>query len=88
MEFFLHFKSDKTDCFYDVKVEYVVQEMRHHRLGLNYTASGYGSEVPTRYKIKYYNRWYRVYSYCHSNTSTEFVRIRGEVVIAQTYSTD
>jgi len=88
MEFFLQFKSDNNDCFQTVGVEYVVQEMRHHRLRLNYTASGYGSKLPTRYKIKYDNRWYRVYSCCHSNVSTEFVRIQGEIVIVQTYSTD
>ncbi len=55
--------------------------MYHHINNLSYTASGYGSKLPTRYKIKYNNRWYRVYSICHSNVSTEYVLINGERVI-------
>jgi len=84
MEFFLQFKSDNNDCFHTVGVEYARKEMLHHRLRLNYTASGYGSKLPTRYKIKYDNRWYRVYSICCSNVSTEYVLIGGEKVTVTT----
>jgi len=85
MEFFLQFKSDHNDCFLTVGVESKENEMRHHRLGLQYTATGYGSKLPTRHMIRFDGRWYRVYSICYSNVSTEYVLIDGEKVTVQTY---
>ena len=85
MEFFLQFKSDHNDCFLTVEVESKENEMRHHRLGLQYTATGYGSKLPTRHMIRFDGRWYRVYSICYSNVSTEYVLIDGEKVTVQTY---
>ena len=38
--------------------------------GLSYTASGYGSKIPTRYMVKFEGRWRRVYAACHGNAST------------------
>ena len=85
MEFFLQFKSDHNDCFHTVEVEYKEKELLHHRLRLQHTASGYGSKLPTRHMIRFDGRWYRVYSICYSNVSTEYVLIDGEKVIVQTY---
>jgi hypothetical protein len=31
-------------------------------LGLSYTATGYGSKIPTEYQIFIGKRWYRVYT--------------------------
>lgn len=55
-----------------------VSPMRHHVLQLQYTATGYGSKIPTRYVVKFNNRWRRVYSICFSNVSTEYIIINGE----------
>ena len=85
MEFFLQFKSDHNDCFHTVKVEAKEKEMKHHRLGLQYTATGYGTKLPTRYMLRFDGRWYRMYSICYSNVSTEYVLIDGEKVTVQTY---
>ena len=41
--------------------------------GLSYTASGYGRKIPTRYKVKYNNRWYRVYCCIFSNSGTCYI---------------
>lgn len=54
----------------------------HHMLFLQETASGYGKKLTTRYKVRVDNglsvRWYRVYSTCYSNVSSEFIVVRGE----------
>lgn len=57
--------------------------MTHHRLGVSYTATGYGSKLPTRYKVLYDNRWYRVYSVCFSNVSSEYIICRGDKITVQ-----
>ena len=49
--------------------------------GLMYTASGYGSKIPTIKMIKYNNRMYRVYCHIYSNAGTCYVIIKGEKVI-------
>ena len=50
-------------------------------LGLSFTASGYGKKIPTSYKVKYNNRWKRVYSICYSNVSTEYIIEKGKRVL-------
>lgn len=44
-----------------------------HEKGLQYTATGYGSRIPTRYMVKVNNRWQRVYCICYSNSGTLFI---------------
>ena len=60
----------------DVKVEL----LWHQKLGLQYTATGYGGKIPTRYKIKLFGnpRWYRVYCAIFSNAGTLYI-VRGKV---------
>lgn len=50
-------------------------------LGLSYTRTGYGNKIPSSYKVKYLNRWRRVYSIGLSNVSTEYIIVKGEKVI-------
>ncbi len=49
------------------------------------TVDGYtkrcGAPTHTLIKLEGENRWRRVYFWCFSNTSTEFVRIKGENLI-------
>lgn len=47
---------------------------------LSYTASGYGTKIPTRLKALYKNRWYRVYSDCYSNTGTVYIISNGNKI--------
>jgi len=42
--------------------------------GLSYTASGYGGQIPTRYKVKWEGRWRRVYAACYGNASTLYLK--------------
>lgn len=80
MQAYLQF-GDNNGPFNTVKVTVIEKPMTHHKLGLTYTATGYGSKLPSRYMIKWHGRWYRVYSICHSNVSTEYVLIGGKKVI-------
>ena len=59
------------------RVTFKVEELAHHKAGLQYTATGYGGKIPTIYKIQVQGRWRRVYSRCFSNVSSEYVIING-----------
>lgn len=45
--------------------------------GLQYTATGYGKDIPTRRKVRAFGRWYRVYSTCYSNVASCYIKARG-----------
>lgn len=51
--------------------------MAHHVRGLSYTRTGYGKRIPTRYKLAYNGRLYRVYCCIFSNVGTCFITVRG-----------
>jgi hypothetical protein len=38
--------------------------------------SGYGKKIATSYKVRWGNRFYRVYSTCYSNVSTEYIIVK------------
>ena len=51
-----------------------IKPMRHHQLGLSWTASGYGSRIPTRYMVRTIDsKWRRVYCAIFSNSGTLYV---------------
>lgn len=41
------------------------------------SASGYGSRIPTQYRIRVGNRWHRVYAICYSNAASHYVNRNG-----------
>ena len=43
------------------------------RKGLQQTASGYGARLTTPYMVRVGGRWWRVYSYCYSNSGTLYI---------------
>lgn len=47
--------------------------MRHHELGLSWTASGYGARIPMPYMVQVSGRWRRVYCYRYSNACTMYI---------------
>ena len=51
------------------------EPLPHHKLGLQYTASGYGRRIPSEWMVKLpgSNRWRRVYVCIYSNTGTAYV---------------
>ena len=56
----------------------IERPLQHHKLGLSYTATGYGSKLPTRFMLRYNGRLYRVYSSCFSNVSREYIVVNGQ----------
>lgn len=49
--------------------------------GLSYTASGYGSKIPTSRMVRVDERWYRVYCMIWSNAGTCYIIRKGDRVI-------
>lgn len=84
-EFYLQFGTGTNGPFQTLRVAYKVKELPHHKLGRSYTATGYGNKLPSRYMVRFNSRWYRVYSICYSNVSSEYVIIGGERVTVTTY---
>lgn len=41
--------------------------------GLQFTATGYGARIPSRYMVKYNGRWRRVYVACFSNSGSAYI---------------
>ena len=58
----------------DVKLD----ELWWQKKGLWFTSTGYGSKIPTSYKIKVAGRWYRIYARVFSNCATHYIA-RGKV---------
>jgi hypothetical protein len=48
-----------------------------HVKGLQYTASGYGKAIPTRWMVKVDGRTYRVYCSIYSNNGTCYIKRKG-----------
>jgi hypothetical protein len=69
----------------EYNAEYKEVPLWHHEQGLSYTASGYGAKTPSRYKVKIGSRWYRVYSACYGNASSEYVTVKGQRLYVSFY---
>ena len=52
--------------------------MEHHKLGLYWTATGYGSKIPTTRMIRWHGRLYRVYCSIWSNIGTCWIESKGK----------
>lgn len=53
----------------------------HGQPPANPYATGYGRKIPTRYSVRYGQRWHRVYAMCYGNTSTLYLHSRGEELV-------
>jgi len=51
------------------------------KMGLSYTATGYGSKIPTSKMVRLNNRWHRIYCAIYSNIGTCYVVSKGEKII-------
>ena len=77
MKAYINTKDKRSDGCYDsyctAEAPIKHKPLDHHLKGLSYTASGYGSRIPTEHMIKHNNRWKRVYAICYSNASTLYI---------------
>ena len=51
-----------------------------------FSATGYGSKIPSSWMVRFAGRWRRVYVCCYSNASTSYILHRGEKVVVQEIS--
>ena len=57
----------------DVVLPWKESELPWQRANLSYTASGYGNKIPTRYMVRFANKWRRVYVAVWSNSGTCYI---------------
>jgi hypothetical protein len=60
--------------------EYKEDPLWWQKQGLIQTVSGYGKKLTTTKKIKYNNRWYRIYITQYSNCSTAFIIVKRKII--------
>jgi hypothetical protein len=53
--------------------EWKVAPLWWQEKGLQYTATGYGSRIPSSYMVKYNGRWRRVYVCIYGNAGTAYI---------------
>lgn len=58
---------------FTVQVEMKEKPLWWQEKGLSFTATGYGSRIPTRYIVKFNGKWRRVYCRIYSNSGTLFI---------------
>ena len=82
MEAYLHFggpfTADKDGPRVTKQVEVKRSLLDWQKRGLMYTATGYGSQIPTTYMVKWSNRWRRVYCHIYSNTGVCYIKSKGK----------
>lgn len=90
MKAYVHSSHYRTDGSIDAMCTFPADikraPMPHHNLGLSFTASGYGSRIPTEYMVRFNGRWRRVYCRIYSNNGTLYIgqlRAVGERLIVQ-----
>lgn len=54
-------------------------------MGLNYTATGYGCKIPTRYMLKIGKISYRVYCRIFSNCGTTYIVSKGKQYVVRDF---
>lgn len=70
-----------------MSIEYVskgfeakIEELPWQKLGLTWTATGYGRKIPSSRMIKLHGEsiWRRVYVVCYSNAGSSYVVVKGK----------
>lgn len=85
---FLHGKSIRPDGSFDSlwtnEVPAKDAPLWWHDKGFSFTATGYGSRIPSRTMVRFNGRWRRVYVRIYSNNGTAYIDApKGEMIIVQ-----
>lgn len=56
-----------------------------HEKNLSYTSTGYGDKIPSRNKVLYNGKLYRVYVRIYSNVGTAYIVSKGVRLILRQY---
>lgn len=73
MKAYLHHGTGSAGPFCTEEVEAKEELLEWQKLGLSFTASGYGKRIPTRYKVKFAGHWRRVFCCQYSNAGTLYI---------------
>lgn len=77
MKAFLHFGGAACGApagpFLTTSTDCRISELRHHRLGLQFTRTGYGARIPSPYMVRLHGKWRRVYVACFGNSGSAYV---------------
>lgn len=79
-------ESGEYSNSFTVSVEIKEKPLWWQEKGLSFTATGYGSRIPTRYIVKFNGKWRRVYIRIYSNIGTLYIgklKPTGERLIVQ-----
>lgn len=66
-----------------VELELTEKLTSAQELGLQYTATGYGSKIPTTHVVSYKGRIRRIYSTGYFNAATNWFLLDGEKVLVR-----
>lgn len=73
MQAWLQHKGGENGFFLTERVEVKEKVLWWQERGLMYTATGYGSKIPTRYMVQSGGKWRRVYCCIFSNIGTLYI---------------
>lgn len=73
MKFYVHQKSKKDDTFLTTKCKGRESLLWWQKQGLQYTASGYGTKIPTHHMVFFAGKWRRIYCRIFSNIGTCYI---------------
>ena len=66
-------QDGSKDSFCTIGVDVKEKDLDWQKRGLSYTATGYGKRIPTRYMVKFNDKWRRVYCCIFSNSGTLYI---------------
>jgi hypothetical protein len=69
----------RTATINGTQCEVVIKELWWQSKGLQYTATGYGSKIPTRHMVRFNGKLRRIYCRIFSNIGTLYIS-SGEIV--------
>lgn len=67
-------------CCQDFREDLIDAPLWFHKKGLQETASGYGSKLTTRFKIRFEKKDYRVYCTLFSNSGSSWFKVKGKKI--------
>jgi hypothetical protein len=74
--------SGSSPCIYaDPASDLHTDPLPWQLAGRSFTATGYGSRIPTTYKLNLAGKLYRVYATCYGNAASTWIMIKGNKII-------
>lgn len=70
---FVQRRDGSRDSFLTQMVNVREKPLAWQIAGLTYTATGYGRRIPSRYMVRWFGKWRRVYVCQYSNSSTLYI---------------